>query len=179
MKKALFLMLVFPSLLFAQVDSLKSKVKKNEITINAFELIVVGVLPINYERFIYNNLSITIKTFFFDQQYLAYNTGDTNLISLQTQCNFYLSKKKQNAGFFLAPFLKFTGGRYLITAIPPITKLDVNVSSTGFELGYKFLFKNKLSFSINTDIGRVLSRYAYNSGSEIDTRLGANLGIRF
>ncbi len=173
-------MMVFPSLLFAQVDSLKSKVKKNEITVNAFELIVGGILPISYERLIDNSQSFMIKTFFFDKKYSDFNSGDANLFSLQTQYNYYLSEKKKNTGFFLAAFLKLAGGKYFSVGFPPTKKFGVKVSSAGFGVGYKFLLKNKLSFSITTDVGRVLSEYAhYTYNLSIDPRAGINMGLRF
>lgn len=195
MKKALFLMMFFPSLLFAQVDSLKSKVKKNEIIVNAFELIVGGIVPISYERFIDKNQSITVKTFFLDKSSGDFNSekyDQTKVISFQTQYNFYFSEKKQNAGFFFAPFLKFTGGKYTPTyesyydyngnrfLNTPGKALRVNALISGFGIGYKFLSRNKVSFGFSIDIGRVLNKAGYYqlSGST-EARLGANLGIRF
>lgn len=180
MRKILFLMMVLPLSLFAQEDSLKPKVKKNEIIVNAFELIVGGVVPISYERFIDNSQSIMIKTFFFDKNYSNFNSGYGNLFSLQAQYNYYLSEKKKNAGFFLASFVKFTAGKYIFVGFPPTKKYGVKVSSAGFGVGYKFLLKNKLSFSITTDIGRVLSKYAYYTYElPIDPRAGINMGLRF
>lgn len=192
MKKILLLMMLFPSLIFAQ-DALKSKAKKNEITVNAFELVIGGVLPISYERFIDNSQSITVKTFLFDKHYGDFNSGSDNLISLQTQYNFYFSEKKENAGLFFSPFLKFTKGKYSYTSydyyidnngnyIGNTTKktTDVNALIAGFGLGYKLLLKKKLSLSLCTDIGRVLNEKGYYAQyGPIDARVGVNMGIRF
>ncbi len=186
-------MMVFPSLVFAQIDSTKSKAKRNEIAINAFELVIGGVLPISYERFIDNNQSIVVKTFFFDKHYNDFNSISNNLISLQTQYNFYFSEKKQNAGFFFAPFLKFTGGKYTSNSydyyydsngnyIGGSDRKTLNASAliAGFGIGYKILLKKKLSFSINTDIGRVLNENNYyRNYGPIEARVGVNMGIRF
>jgi hypothetical protein len=193
MKKIILLMMVFPSLVFAQIDSTKSKAKRNEIAINAFELVIGGVLPISYERFIDNNQSIVVKTFFFDKHYNDFNSISNNLISLQTQYNFYFSEKKQNAGFFFAPFLKFTGGKYTSNSydyyydsngnyIGGSDRKTLNASAliAGFGIGYKILLKKKLSFSINTDIGRVLNENNYyRNYGPIEARVGVNMGIRF
>ena len=192
MRKTLFLMMILPSLVFAQ-DSLKSKIKKNEITVNAFELVIGGVLPISYERFIDNNQSITVKTFLFDKHYGDFNAGSNNLISLQTQYNFYFSEKKENEGLFFSPFLKFTKGKYNYTSydyyidnngnyINTTTQktTDVNALIAGFGLGYKLLLKKKLSLSLCTDVGRVLNEKGYYTQyGPIDARVGVNMGIRF
>lgn len=192
MKKIFLLMMLFPSLIFAQ-NSLQSKVKKNEITINAFELVIGGVLPISYERFIDNSQSITVKTFFFDKHYGDFNSGSNNLISIQTQYNFYFSEKKENAGLFFSPFLKFTKGKhnyisydyyidnngnYINSTTQRVT--DINALIAGFGLGYKLLLKKKLSLSLSTDIGRVLNEKGYYAEyGPIDARVGVNMGIRF
>lgn len=192
MKKILLLMMLFPSLIFAQ-DALKSKAKKNEITVNAFELVIGGVLPISYERFIDNSQSITVKTFLFDKHYGDFNSGSDNLISLQTQYNFYFSEKKENAGLFFSPFVKFTKGKYSYISYEYYVDVngnyisnnikktsDVNALIAGFGLGYKLLLKKKLSLSLCTDIGRVLNEKGYYAQyGPIDARVGVNMGIRF
>lgn len=183
-------MMLFPSLIFAQ-DALK--VKKNEITVNAFELVVGGVLPISYERFIDNSQSITVKTFLFDKHYGDFNSGSNNLVSLQTQYNFYFSEKKENAGLFFSPFMKFTNGKYSYISYEYYVDVngnyinnnikkttDVNALIVGFGLGYKLLLKKRLSLSLCTDIGRVLNEKGYYAQyGPIDARVGVNTGIRF
>jgi len=110
MKKILLLMMLFPSFVFAQ-DSLK--LKKNEITVNAFELVAGGVLPISYERFIDNGQSVSLKAYFFDKAYADFGNSNNNVVSLQAYYNIYFSEKKQNAGFYFSPFLKYTKGNYV------------------------------------------------------------------
>jgi Protein of unknown function (DUF3575) len=192
MKKVFFLAIMLPSLVFAQ-NSFDSKVRKNEITVNAFELVIGGVLPISYERFIDNNQSITVKTFFFDKHYNDFNTGSNNLISLQTQYNFYFSEKKENSGLFFSPFLKFTKGKDSYTfydyyidnngnyiGTTSQKNRDVNALMAGFGLGYKLLLKKRLSLSLSTDIGRVLNEKDYYAQyGPIEARVGVNVGIRF
>lgn len=189
MKKIILFILVLPTLAFAQIDTTKLlKSKKNEICINAFELVIGGVLPISYERFIDNNQSITVKTFFFDTNYGDFSQNN-KLLSLQTQYNFYFSEKKQNAGFFVSPFIKFTKGKYKYSygldfvdnIYQTIYKTDnVNALIGGFGLGYKLVWKKKLSFSFTTDIGRVLNTSGYYADyGPIDFRAGINMGIRY
>ncbi|WP_435356554.1 hypothetical protein [Emticicia sp. SJ17W-69] len=189
MKETILIMMLVPSLVFAQIDTTKLvKVNKNEICINAFELVIGGVLPISYERFIDNNQSITVKTFFLDTNYGDFSENN-QLFSLQTQYNFYFSEKKQNAGFFVSPFMKFTKGKYKYSygldfvdnSYQTIYRTEnVNALIAGFGLGYKLVWKRKLSFSFTTDIGRVLNNSGYYPDhGPIDFRAGINMGIRF
>ncbi|MER0439245.1 hypothetical protein [Emticicia sp. W12TSBA100-4] len=191
MKTLLLFMLCLPSFLFAQ-DSLKTKIKKNEISINTFELVIARIIPITYERFIDSNQSITVKTFLFDKRYTEFNSNNI-YISLQAQYNFYFSEKKKNAGFSFSPFFKFTKGKYhygessgyydnngiyqvrLKKAI-----LDVNGAILGLGLGYKLLWKEKISLNFTTDVGRVVHAKGYYAEYiPIELRIGMNMGLRF
>lgn len=184
-------MLFSQSWAFAQ-DSLKTKVKKNEIAVNVFELVLARIIPITYERFIDSNQSITVKTFLFDKHYTEFNSNNI-YISLQAQYNFYFSEKKKNAGFSFSPFFKFTKGKYhygegygyydnngvyqlrFNKAI-----LDVNGAILGFGLGYKLLWKDKISLNFITDIGRVVHAKGYYAEYiPIEARIGVNMGLRF
>ncbi len=149
-------------------------------------MIVIGNFSINYERFIEKQQSVTVKTFFFDNNYNE--DGDGKGFSLQTQYNFYFSEKKQNAGFFVSPFLKFMKDKerrynynYNYNNQDKYYMANINALIAGFGIGYKWLWKKKLSFSLNTDIGRVLneSNYYSNADSYVHGRIGANMGIRF
>ncbi|MER0439247.1 DUF3575 domain-containing protein [Emticicia sp. W12TSBA100-4] len=180
MRKILFLMMVLPLSLFAQEDSLKPKVKKNEIMVNAFELIVGGIIPISYEHFINNYQSIVVKTFFLDKPYHELRSARNNPFSVQIEFLYYTSEKKRNAGFFVAPFLKVTAGKYYVGYFNPIRKFRPKIASAGFGVGYKFLIKEKFLLSITTDIGRIANAYAYNSSyGSISLRAGINMGLRF
>lgn len=189
MKKILFSMMLFPSLIFAQ-DSLKTKAKKNEITVNAFELVAGGVLPISYERFIDNGQSVSLKAYFFDKAYADFGNSNNNVVSLQVYYNLYFSEKKQNAGFHFSPFLKYTKGNYINSyyyydystnvGYTKSEKLNVNAAIAGFGIGYKYLWRKKLSFGLNIDLGRVLNEQNYYKEREVvQIRTGLNVGVRF
>lgn len=189
MKKILLLVILFPSLIFAQ-DSLKSKAKKYEITINAFELVAGGVLPISYERFIDDGQSVSLKAYFFDKAYADFGNSNNNVVSLQVYYNLYFSEKKQNAGFYFSPFLKYTKGNYVNSyyyfdyntnmGYTKSEKLNVNAAIAGFGIGYKYLWRKKLSFGLNIDLGRVLNEQNYYKEREVvQIRTGLNVGIRF
>ena len=182
-------MIIFPSLVFAQ-DSLKSKIKKNEITVNAFELVIGGVLPISYERFIDNTQSVSFKTYLFDKAYADFGNSNNNVVSLQVYYNLYFSEKKQNTGFYFSPFLKFTKGNYINSyyyydyntnmGYTKTEKLYVNAMIAGFGVGYKYLWRKKMTFGLNIDLGRVLNEQNYYKEREVvQIRTGLNVGVRF
>lgn len=185
-------MLCFPTIIFAQTDSLKVKIKKNEITFNAFEVIVAGTLPISYERFINNNQSITVKAFLFDKPYADIDFSGDKVISIQAQYNLYLFEKKPNSGLFFSFFLKNSNGTYPYelyyfdkTTGKSYTETKtekVNAFILGVGVGYKWLWKNKLSFGLNADLGRALNRqgyYYYKNYGPAEVRAGLNVGVRF
>lgn len=175
----------------------------NELSVNAFELIVGGILPINYERYLRNNQSIAVKTFFFDKHYNDMTESDYGTFSLQGQYMIYFSDRRNHSGLYTAPFLKYTAGTATnkYTQYPPNgnpqtveESYDVNAFVAGFELGYKFVIRNKFTFNIVTDLGRVLNRgeyYGYenrlqnpqiyysNNYGPVEFRFGVNMGYRF
>ncbi len=191
MKTLLLFMLCIPSCIFAQ-DSLKTKIKKNEIAINTFELVIARIIPVNYERFIDSNQSITVKTFLLDKHYTEF-ASDNRYISLQAQYNFYFSEKKKNAGFSFSPFFKFTKGKYyyrennyyydsngIYLSRFEETILKVNGAILGLGLGYKLLWKDKISLNFTADIGRVVNAKGYYAEYiPIELRIGMNMGLRF
>jgi hypothetical protein len=190
MKTIFILSFLLPSLIIAQVDSTKSKIKKNELTINTFELIIGGVLPISYERFIDDGQSVSLKAYFFDKAYADFGNSNNNVVSLQVYYNLYFSEKKQNAGFYFSPFLKYTKGNYVNSyyyydysnnmGYTKSEKLNVNAAITGFGIGYKYLWRKKLSFALNIDLGRVLNEQNYYKQREVvQIRTGLNVGVRF
>lgn len=177
---------------------------QNELSLNAFELILGGVLPINYERYLKNNQSLGIKAFIFDKHYNDITESEYGTFSLQAQYMIYFSERRDHHGLYTAPFLKYTGGTasdqvFLFSQTSSTSRQEnyeynVNALLAGFELGYKFVVKRNFTFALAADLGRVLNQgnyYGYNyssDGSQIDNfseygpvefRFGVNMGYRF
>lgn len=186
-------------------DTEMVKTQQNELSLNAFELIVGGVLPINYERYLKNNQSLGIKAFIFDKHYN--DMGDQSeygTFSLQAQYMIYFSEKRDHHGLYTAPFLKYTTGTATneYYAFSQTTQsgqyinadYDVNALLAGFELGYKFVVKRNFTFTLAADLGRVLNQGNYygfafssddfqagnfNEYGPVEFRFGVNMGYRF
>lgn len=192
MKKILLLMVLLPSMLFAQTEK-QEKEKKNELYLNAFEVIVGGVVPITYERFLTKNQSLAFRAFLLDKHYSDFNSnGDAyNTFSLQAQYVIYFSEKKNNAGFYAYPFLKYSGGNYNTYQYiydptngmyidTKLTKKQLNAAILGFGIGYKFVWKDKITIGMGGDLGRVLNNgNYYENRGPVDARFGINVGFRF
>jgi len=59
-------------------------------------------------------------------------------------------------------------------------KLNVNAAIAGFGIGYKYLWRKKLSLGLNIDLGRVLNEQNYYKEREVvQIRTGLNVGVRF
>ena len=174
----------------------------NEVSINAFDLIVGGILPINYERYLNNNQSIAFKAFLFDKHYNDMTESNYGTFSLQGQYMIYFFDRKDHYGLYVAPFAKYTTGtasndyyQYSSNGNSQLIQSDyaVNAIIAGFGVGYKFVVKNKFTFNVVTDLGRVLNQgkyygysYSYdglqNEFSEygpVEFRFGVNMGYRF
>lgn len=175
---------------------------RNELSLNAFELILGGVLPINYERYLKNNQSLAFKTFLFDKHYNDITEADYGTFSLQTQYVIYFSEKRDHAGLYTAPFFKFTTGtgNYNYYDYSPANpngqqrdiSYAVNAFVAGFEVGYKFVVKRNFTFALAADLGRVLNQgdyygYGYDGSQNftfdeygpVEFRFGVNMGYRF
>ncbi len=177
---------------------------RNELSLNAFELIVGGILPINYERYLKNNQSLGIKAFIFDKHYNDMTQNNYGTFSLQAQYMIYFSDNRDHHGLYTAPFLKYTNGTasneyydYSQTTQngqQVTVKYPVNALLGGFEVGYKFVVKQNFTFALAADLGRVLNQgdyYGYNYSNDglqadnfnqygpVEFRFGVNMGYRF
>lgn len=177
---------------------------RNELSLNAFELILGGVLPINYERYLKNNQSLGIKAFIFDKHYNDITESEYGTFSLQAQYMIYFSERRDHHGLYTAPFLKYTGGTasdqvFFFSQTSSSSRQEdyeynVNALLAGFELGYKFVVKKHFTFALAADLGRVLNQgnyYGYNYSSDgfqvdnfseygpVEFRFGVNMGYRF
>jgi hypothetical protein len=200
---AVLMILLVAKLGYSQ-DNEPANNQQNELSLNAFELIVGGVLPINYERYLKNNQSLGIKAFIFDKHYNDMSQNNYGTFSLQAQYMIYFSDKRDHPGLYTAPFLKYTTGTasneyysYSQTnQSGEFVNVDYSVNALlgGFEVGYKFVIKRNFTFALAADLGRVLNQgdyYGYNYSNDglqadnfneygpVEFRFGINMGYRF
>jgi hypothetical protein len=191
--KKLILVLVLPFVSFAQEK--EGKVATGEIKSNLFDLVVGKSVNVGYEYFLKGNQSLQLDVTAFDTySYLdASYLEENNLFGIQASYNIYFSKKKEHHGFVFYPFMKFRTGTQVIddyySPNDPITgnytsasnEVDLTGFEVGFGLGHKWLFNDKISLGIGSQIGRNLnsdSEFRNNYG-EIDFKANVTLGVRF
>ena len=193
MKKISFLFCFFLVLgSFAQTnsDSIVSPIvaKKNEVKIDALNLISNGRLGISYERFLNTDFSVGITGMFLNKSSKKDNfaTDDTRtLIDYQVipYVRYALSKSAVNL-YYVEAFSSINGGQYkeLVTlnngsADYVVTSVkDYNDVALGAPIGYKFYIKE--SFVVDVTIGMGKNLFHADSPKTI-SRLGINLGYRF
>lgn len=200
--RILLLLLITCSVYAQETD--EASLPHNELSLNAFELIVGGVLPINYERYLKNNQSLGIKAFIFDKHYNDMSQNDYGTFSFQAQYMIYFSDRRDHHGLYTAPFLKYTGGTasneyYSYSPTNPngsnvTVNYPINALLGGFEVGYKFVVKRNFTFALAADLGRVLNQgdyYGYSYSYDgmqpdafdeygpVEFRFGVNMGYRF
>jgi hypothetical protein len=195
MKKHFLFLVLFPFFLFAQDDNKKAT---GEIKTNVFDLVVAKTLNIGYEHFLNGNQALQVEASFFDHySYLDISEIEkNNLFSLQASYNIYFSKSKKHHGFVFYPFAKFRTGtqeilEFVSSSFDPSTGFyavnertisnDLSGFELGFGLGHKWLFNDKISLGIGSQLGRNLS-----SDTEFDRyypglnfRANVTLGVRF
>jgi len=191
MRKIIFLLLL-PILTFAQ--EAETKIATGEIKSNLFDLVVGSSVNVGYEYFLKGNQSLQVDvtafdTFsYFDAGYMEKN----NLFSLQASYNIYFSKSKAHHGFVFYPFAKFRTGTQEVEdslTYNPITgsysfatgKNDLSGFEVGFGLGHKWLFNDRISLGVGSQLGRNLTSDSEfrNNYSDLNFKANVTLGVRF
>ena len=191
--KKLFLLLLFPLLTIAQEN--ESKVAKGELKSNLFDLVVGKSVNVGYEYFLKGNQSLQLDLTAFDTySYLDASSLDkNNLFGIQASYNIYFSKSKKHHGFVFYPFAKLRTGTQIVddayyaydpvndVYVPRSESFDLSGFEIGFGLGHKWLFNDKISLGIGSQIGRNLSddKEITDNYSEINFKANVTLGIRF
>jgi hypothetical protein len=190
--KKLLLLLMLPVLSFAQ--EAETKMAKGEIKSNLFDLVVGSSFNLGYEHFFKGNQALQVDVTAFDTySYLdAGYMDNNNLFSVQASYNIYFSKNKAHHGFVFYPFAKYrTGtqevddvwsynsitGNYTYTA----REFDLSGFEVGFGLGHKWLFNDRISLGIGSQLGRNLTSDSEfsNNYSDLNFKANVTLGVRF
>jgi hypothetical protein len=190
--KKLFLLLLLPVLSFAQEQ--ERKVATGELKTNLFDLVVGSSVNLGYEYFFKGNQSLQLDATAFDT-YSYIDAGymeNNNLFSVQASYNIYFSKSKEHHGFVFYPFAKYRTGTQEVddlwfynsaTGISSVSTRDFDLSGfeVGFGLGHKWLFNDKISLGVGSQLGRNLNsdREFQNNYSALNFKANVTLGVRF
>lgn len=192
MKKIYFL-LIIPFISFAQ--EMEEKAHNGEIKSNLFDLVVGKSFNVGYEHFLKGNQALQLDVTLFDTysyidaEYLDKN----NLVGVQASYNIYFSKDKDYYGFVFYPFVKYRTGTQVVSDYyyfyEPVTgnyseysrEFDLSGFEAGFGIGHKWLFNDKISLGVGSQIGRNLSSDSEftDNYSDINFKANVTLGIRF
>lgn len=191
--KNFYLLLVLPFISFAQEK--EEKVFNGEIKSNLFDLVVGKSFNVGYEYFLDGNQALQLDVTLFDTySYLDSGYLDkNNLVGIQASYNIYFSKNKDYHGFVFYPFVKYRTGTQVIddyfynydpatnTYTEGSREFDLSGIEAGFGLGHKWLFNDKISLQVGSQLGRNLSNddEFRDNYSEIDFKAHVTLGFRF
>ena len=186
-------LLLLPLLSLAQEN--EPKIATGEIKSNLFDLVVGKSVNVGYEYFLKGNQSLQLDVTAFDTySYIdASYLDENNLFGIQASYNIYFSKNKKHHGFVFYPFMKYRTGTQVIDDyyytylpinseyVPAPATFDLSGFEVGFGLGHKWLFNDKISLGVGSQIGRNLTsdREFTDNYSEIDFKVNVTLGVRF
>lgn len=189
--KHLLILLMLP--LFSLAQNEETKVYKGEIKSNLFDLVIGKSFNVGYEHFLKGNQSIQFDVTLFDTySYLDASYLENNdLIGLQASYNIYFSKNKKQNGFMFFPYLKYRTGTQEVSDYyfyEPISgnyveqtrEYDLSGLEAGFGIGHKWLFNDKISLMVGTQIARNLTNTKAISDyySDINFKAHVTLGFR-
>jgi len=165
--------------------------EKNELSTNLLDLVIAGTLNFNYERHFKNNQSLWLSLNLFDT-YGYYDAGyieDNSAFAFQASYLIYFSSDQAHHGFFFYPLAKYRFGDittedwYLFSEdILPSEQnytYEIDGFALGFGLGYKWVFSNHFTLTINAQIARNLSDFKDDYLSNVEPRFAVNFGYRF
>jgi hypothetical protein len=189
--KHLLIMLMLP--LFSLAQNEETKVYKGEIKSNLFDLVIGKSFNVGYEHFLKGNQAIQFDVTLFDTySYLDASYLENNdLIGLQASYNIYFSKNKKQNGFMFFPYLKYRTGTQQVSDYyfyEPISgnyveqtiEYDLIGLEAGFGIGHKWLFNDKISLMVGSQIARNLTNTKAISDyySDINFKAHVTLGFR-
>ncbi|CAM3773895.1 DUF3575 domain-containing protein [Flavobacterium gelidilacus] len=191
MKKIILGLLLLPFISIAQNE--ESKEYKGEIKSNLFDLVVGKSFNVGYEHFLKGNQSVQFDVTLFDTySYLDASELEKNgLIGLQASYNIYFSKSKKQHGFVFSPYLKYRLGKqevvdyynydYNSNSYTQLTReYDLSGLEAGFGIGHKWLFNDKISLTLGSQIARNFSnsKEISDNYSDINFKAHVTLGFR-
>jgi hypothetical protein len=194
MKKLILGLLILPFMSSAQDG--ESKEYKGEIKSNLFDLVVGKSFNVGYEHFLKGNQSVQFDVTLFDTySYIDASELEKNgLVGLQATYNIYFSKSKKQHGFAFSPFLKYRVGKQetidyyyyydynngTSTTTKMNREYDLSGLEAGFGVSHKWLFNDKISLTVGSQIARNFSnsKEISDNYSDINFKAHVTLGFR-
>lgn len=160
-------------------------IAKNELSINAFNLVTFGAIDIAYERIIDSNSSWAIEGFVLalNRESEAADYIFTRTASFTGKYKYYFGENSAY-GFYVNGLAMVSTGEYY-EEIETFDGVNYNYSrvdkeytdlALGFGVGYKWVSKQGFFMDLNTGIGRNLLN---NDSPIIVGQFNVNLGKRF
>ena len=197
MKKILlFLLVTFVSLSFTAQEFEGPKEnrypegveKKNELKLNAFNLIAFAALDISYEKLISANSSYGVAIFYNFSDYENDDITFPKKFSITPYYRWFFSEYQYAQGFFIEGFGMLNTFQDFYDSYDynnNYSKIETQTSfALGISVGGKFVLKEGFTAEVLAGVGRNLikgeSQEDYNTfQNEIIGRFGVSLGYRF
>jgi len=197
MKKILlFLLVTFVSLSFTAQEFEGTKEnrypegveKKNELKLNAFNLIAFAALDISYEKVISANSSYGVGIFYNFSDYENDDITFPKKFSITPYYRWFFSEYQYAQGFFIEGFGMLNTFQDFYNSYDynnNYSKIKTQTSfALGISVGGKFVLKEGFTAEVLAGVGRNLikgeSQEDYNTfQNEIIGRFGVSLGYRF
>ena len=197
MKKILlFLLVTFVSLSFTAQEFEGPKEnrypegveKKNELKLNAFNLIAFAALDISYEKLISANSSYGVAIFYNFSDYENDDITFPKKFSITPYYRWFFSEYQYAQGFFIEGFGMLNTFQDFYNSYDynnNYSKIETQTSfALGISVGGKFVLKEGFTAEVLAGVGRNLikgeSQEDYNTfQNEIIGRFGVSLGYRF
>ena len=197
MKKILlFLLVTFVSLSFTAQEFEGPKEnrypegveKKNELKLNAFNLIAFAALDISYEKLISANSSYGVAIFYNFSDYENDDITFPKKFSITPYYRWFFSEYQYAQGFFIEGFGMLNTFQDFYDSYDynnNYSKIKTQTSfALGISVGGKFVLKEGFTAEVLAGVGRNLikgeSQEDYNTfQNEIIGRFGVSLGYRF
>lgn len=190
--KKFYLLLILPLISLAQEK--EEKVYNGEVKSNLFDLVAGKSFNVGYEHFLKGNQALQLDVTLFDT-YSYIDAGyldKNNLVGIQASYNIYFSKGKDYYGFVFYPFIKYRTGTQVVgdyynydpdtnTYTEGSREFDLSGFEAGFGLGHKWLFNDKISLQVGSQLGRNFSNddVFRDNYADVDFKVHVTLGFRF
>ncbi|MDB9723390.1 DUF3575 domain-containing protein [Polaribacter sp.] len=162
--------------------------KKNELKLNAFNLIAFAALDISYEKLISANSSYGVAIFYNFSDYENDDITFPKKFSITPYYRWFFSEYQYAQGFFIEGFGMLNTFQDFYDSYDynnNYSKIETQTSfALGISVGGKFVLKEGFTAEVLAGVGRNLikgeSQEDYNTfQNEIIGRFGVSLGYRF
>ena len=193
MKKNLFTVLILCISIsaFAQESDKKeteAKIKKSEVKLNAFNIIIFKSIDFSYEYLLDSESSVGISVLinlndFSDDEY--YGPYYNEAFAITPYYRHFFSRKYAT-GFFMEAFGMYNQQKYYVynydNGSDPGTNSSESTSNNfalGISLGGKFVSKKGFLFEFFMGVGRNIAISNRDAAADFVPRMGASIGYRF